>query len=372
MPSARAAFLASWSPTRLFTFLANAGAVARKQVVYANTKQKSGAVWGVGIAYRMTHSLFIDLEAFGEVTPNGESNDMNALNLDGSGEWLVGGRYQLSPQFSVAAAGGSGLVDGVGAPKFRAVLSFAYTPNGRPLPAMHKPIVEAPIDPNTNDADFDKLVDAQDKCPSEREDKDGFQDEDGCPDPDNDNDGVPDEKDKCVAQPEDLDKFQDDDGCPEEDNDHDGVADAKDACPKEAEKINGVDDDDGCPDKGESLIISTPDRLELLENVDFKDTTITKTSTNLLGQLMRTLRARQDIIRLRIGVHVQPTNKPDKDQSLSDKRGAAIRDWLVAHGIEGERIDPKGFGGSKPLVSPSQKGAAGINDRVELIILERR
>jgi len=40
--------------------------------------------------------------------------------------------------------------------------------------------------------------------------------------------------------------------------------------------------------------------------------------------------------------------------------------------IEGERIDPKGFGGNKPLVSPSQKGAAAINDRVELIILERR
>jgi outer membrane protein OmpA-like peptidoglycan-associated protein len=106
--------------------------------------------------------------------------------------------------------------------------------------------------------------------------------------------------------------------------------------------------------------------------VQFKGNEIAKSSVNLLGQLEKTLRARADIVRLRIGVHVQPTNKPDKDQALSDKRGAAIRDWLIEHGIQGERIDPRGFGGSKPLVSPTQKNAAAINERVELIILERR
>jgi outer membrane protein OmpA-like peptidoglycan-associated protein len=92
----------------------------------------------------------------------------------------------------------------------------------------------------------------------------------------------------------------------------------------------------------------------------------------LLGQLAATLRARQDIVRLRVGVHVQPTKRKSRDQSLSDRRAAALRDWLVAHGVEADRIDPKGFGSTKPLVPANQKGAAAINDRVELIILERK
>src|SRR5262249_17322817 len=65
-----------------------------------------------------------------------------------------------------------------------------------------------------------------------------------------DNDGVPDAADKCPLCPEDKDGFQDEDGCPDPDNDHDGIPDAKDACPNEPETINGVKDDDGCPDTG--------------------------------------------------------------------------------------------------------------------------
>ncbi len=30
-----------------------------------------------------------------------------------------------------------------------------------------------------------------DQCPNDPEDKDGFEDQDGCPDPDNDHDGIP-------------------------------------------------------------------------------------------------------------------------------------------------------------------------------------
>ncbi len=87
-----------------------------------------------------------------------------------------------------------------------------------------------------------------DKCVDVPEDKDGFQDDDGCPDPDNDKDGIPDAKDKCPNAAEDMDGFEDNDGCPDTDNDKDGVADAKDKCPAESEDKDGFEDDDGCPD----------------------------------------------------------------------------------------------------------------------------
>src|SRR4029453_5260495 len=47
------------------------------------------------------------------------------------------------------------------------------------------------------DRDHDGILDNVDKCPDDPEDKDGFEDEDGCPDKDNDKDGILDAQDKC-------------------------------------------------------------------------------------------------------------------------------------------------------------------------------
>jgi len=129
------------------------------------------------------------------------------------------------------------------------------------------------------DRDADGVADDVDRCPEEGEDYDGFMDDDGCPDPDNDRDGIrdvddrcpnvagpapdgcpraasgdrdadgiPDAKDKCPDDPEDRDGFQDEDGCPDPDNDHDGIPDTVDQCPNDAETFNGRNDADGCPD----------------------------------------------------------------------------------------------------------------------------
>ena len=55
-----------------------------------------------------------------------------------------------------------------------------------------------------------------DKCPNEPEDKDGFQDDDGCPDPRQRRRRHPGRAATSArCEPEDKDGFQDDDGCPE-------------------------------------------------------------------------------------------------------------------------------------------------------------
>lgn len=91
------------------------------------------------------------------------------------------------------------------------------------------------------DRDGDGIKDDDDQCPDDPEDFDGFQDEDGCRDPDNDQDGILDVEDKCPNEPEDKDAFEDEDGCPDGDNDGDGVPDAADACPT----VMGTNN--GCP-----------------------------------------------------------------------------------------------------------------------------
>ena len=66
---------------------------------------------------------------------------------------------------------------------------------------------------NQDDADGDKVINRDDICPYEAEDRDGFEDEDGCPDRDNDEDGIPDVSDVCPLEAEDFDGVDDKDGC---------------------------------------------------------------------------------------------------------------------------------------------------------------
>jgi outer membrane protein OmpA-like peptidoglycan-associated protein len=104
--------------------------------------------------------------------------------------------------------------------------------------------------PVNGDGDGDGVADLSDACPTEREDRDGFEDYDGCPDPDNDGDGVIDRVDRCPLEGENVNGVIDVDGCPDigPDADGDGVDDADDRCPLEPENVDGVRDEDGCPE----------------------------------------------------------------------------------------------------------------------------
>jgi hypothetical protein len=99
------------------------------------------------------------------------------------------------------------------------------------------------------DGDRDGVPDRRDQCPDAPEDRDGYQDDDGCPDLDNDGDGIPDHRDLAPDEPEDFDGWADLDGMPDPDNDGDGIPDRLDACPDEAEDFDGFRDQDGCPEE---------------------------------------------------------------------------------------------------------------------------
>jgi hypothetical protein len=407
----RLLLLGSFTPAVLrsrLAFSANAGPVVRgesevaKEVATIAIVQKSGVAWGVGTSYRFLDELWGTAEVFGEATSEkreqASTSAMPSATVLSRIEWLAGVSYKMNPQFTVGLAVGRGLTNAIGTPAVRGVLSLAYVPGAAAIAPIPAPPPEAdsdgdgivdsddkcPNEPEDKDGfedtdgcpdpdnDHDGIPDALDKCPIEPEDKDGFRDQDGCPDKDNDDDGIPDALDKCPNDPEDKDGFQDADGCPDLDNDRDGIPDAKDKCPNEPETINGIQDDDGCPDKGDSAIILSPDRIETLDPIQFNGVKLTKASLTLLEQVGATLRAHSEIVRLRITVHVQPTADSDADQTRSEKRAQAVREWLVQWGIAPARLEARGFGGDKPLVPPDQRGAAKINERIELIILERK
>jgi outer membrane protein OmpA-like peptidoglycan-associated protein len=111
------------------------------------------------------------------------------------------------------------------------------------------------------DTDGDGIMDKDDPCQEQAEDKDNFEDQDGCPDPDNDKDGVNDAADKCPL----IAGITDNAGCPEEapkDRDGDGIVDKADKCGDQAEDYDSFQDDDGCPelDNDKDGIVDTADK----------------------------------------------------------------------------------------------------------------
>ncbi len=182
-----------------------------------------------------------------------------------SAEGDIGLRINVLDRLLLAFGGGGGLVRGYGAPSPRLYATLMFYTGQFGLVDTDKDGVPDNVDdcddkPEDKDGfedsdgcpeidnDKDGVLDEDDQCPNEPEDKDGFRDEDGCPEPDNDNDGLLDAVDKCPTDPEDKDGFMDDDGCPDLDNDNDGVLDIEDKCPNEPEDRDGYLDFDGCPE----------------------------------------------------------------------------------------------------------------------------
>jgi hypothetical protein len=402
-PSGRALALLTLTPgamDRRLTLSVNAGGVVRSKSELQNIRQGSGLAFGGAASVKAIEGLWVFGEIYGEMLPSSEvPSVMASAGSMVTAEWLAGITYRPDPRINIGVGAGRGLVSGLGTPDFRGVLAVSVTPGRekevKPIEPPKPPPVEKDTDgdgildasdsckddredmdgfedadgcPDT-DNDKDGFLDSMDKCKDEAEDMDGFQDDDGCPDADNDNDGVLDAADKCPLVAEDKDGAQDDDGCPESDNDADGIADANDKCPDQAETINGNADDDGCPDAGDSAIALTPSAIELLESIEFKGTELKPTAAHVLGQVAATLRAHPEILRIKITVHVNAGGKDAKEKATTEERAIAIREWLIKAGISAERVSGSGMGGTKPLLKGKK---SPVNERVEIIILERK
>lgn len=222
------------------------------------------------------------------------------------------------------------------------------------------------------DTDGDGLLDDVDRCAKDPEDRDGFLDDDGCPDLDDDKDGVPDVADKCRLQPEDKDGFEDADGCPELDNDGDGVPDAADKCPDEKETINGFEDEDGCPDKGRSLVVVKAEKLEILEKVFFATglAEIEERSFGLLKQVALTLKAFASIKQIRVEGHTDDVGGRETNLDLSRRRAEAVRLFLANAGVGAERLLAEGYAFDRPLLPNTSEQSRATNRRVEFVIVE--
>jgi len=222
-----------------------------------------------------------------------------------------------------------------------------------------------------NDRDGDGIPDNLDKCPDQPEDFDGFQDADGCPDPDNDGDGIPDVDDLCPNDPEDFDGFEDKDGCPDPDNDHDRIPDKDDKCPNEPETYNGYQDADGCPDRGRVVVTETT--IEILDVIyfDYNKDTIQSRSFPILDAIAATMQGNPSIQLIEIQGHTDERGDDAYNLDLSDRRAKSVMKYLVDKGVDAKRLTAQGYGETQPLDRAHNEKAWAKNRRVAFLILKR-
>lgn len=405
-----------------FAFVTNVAFQMRPERVARNFVSGNSLRWGAGLSVPLgSPSIALIADVFGSVAlPDGRGfNDANEVvdNVNGRPMEALGGlRFELPANLLAQVGGGMGLNNSVGSPDFRVFTSLTWSPVGAgdaDGDGILDPDDACPNDPEDKDGfedsdgcpdtdnDNDGILDTADSCPNEPEDVDNFEDENGCPDPDNDQDGVLDVDDKCPLEPgpaensgcpwgdtdgdglldnndscpndpEDKDNFQDEDGCPDPDNDKDGILDADDKCPLEPETINGVEDEDGCPDKGESKVRVTAEKIEILEKVffDTNKDTIQQRSFSILNQVGAVLKAHPHITLVQVEGHTDDRGKDDYNLDLSQRRADSVRNYLIGRGIDGGRLKAVGFGETKPIADNKSAKGRDTNRRVEFNIIE--
>lgn len=99
--------------------------------------------------------------------------------------------------------------------------------------------------------------------------------------------------------------------------------------------------------------------------------TIEPDSAALLEEIADVLKNRAEIAKIEIQGHTDNTGSPVYNQRLSQQRADAVRDALIKLGVEGSRLDAKGYGQDKPLVPNVSPANRARNRRVQLMITQK-
>jgi outer membrane protein OmpA-like peptidoglycan-associated protein len=93
--------------------------------------------------------------------------------------------------------------------------------------------------------------------------------------------------------------------------------------------------------------------------------TIQPGSETCLSEMAKLL-ANNATWKMQVEGHTDNVGGKDANLKLSQARAESVRAWLVAHGVAGDRLTPKGFGETKPIAENTTDDGRAKNRRVDL------
>ena len=179
----------------------------------------------------------------------------------------------------------------------------------------------------------------------------------GCP-VDTDGDGVPDYLDKCPGTPTGVQV--DANGCPV-DSDGDGVPDYLDKCPgtPRGVPVNAQ----GCPHEG---IEVAGDEWMVRGKILFavNEATIQPGANDLLDKVAKFLEENPQYA-IEIQGNTDNTGPLAWNMKLSEMRAESVKTYLVAQGVDAERLTTRGFGPNEPIAPNDTAANRAKNRRVD-------
>jgi len=333
--------------------MGNAGVRLRDHGQFLNLYVGHEVTFGAGALFRLpwSFSWAKEIDVMGEVhlaTPfEAPFTFSQADSLKTPFEFQVGARAQVFKRFGVELGIGKGLgiESGYGRETFRLFLAVSYGVNKA----------------TQVDLDNDTIYDGEDACPAEPEDLDGFQDTDGCPDPDNDGDGVPDQMDQCPMDPGPAEL----DGCPDRDGDE--IPDVVDQCPD----VPGPAEKEGCPYEDPQVTLES-DRIRVRGSIVFETASakIQPRSFGMLDEVFKVLKDNPDVGPVQVEGHTDNRGSRAYNVDLSARRAKSVVEYLVKKGIDRKRLRSRGFGFDRPVATNATPIGRAKNRRVEFNLLE--
>jgi outer membrane protein OmpA-like peptidoglycan-associated protein len=176
--------------------------------------------------------------------------------------------------------------------------------------------------------------------------------------PDPDGDGVIGDKDKC---PNDYGPVENA-GCPDRDKDKDGIVDRDDKCPDDAGAPGRTD---GCP-----LARIVGNKIVILEPVHFAtdQDIVLPESFPVLTAVAETMRTHPELKQVLVEGHCDIRWTDPHNMDLSKRRAASVMRFLLANGIEPERLHSEGYGWHRPIAPNDTDWGMALNRRVEFTI----
>jgi OmpA-OmpF porin, OOP family len=220
-----------------------------------------------------------------------------------------------------------------------ALAALALAAGCSPAPAAGPPRTAAngPVD-----VDEDHIPDEVDECITEKEDGLAPKPSDGCrtnpDDPDGDNVA---QLDKCPTEPESVNGFEDEDGCP-------------DKLPEVVVDIKKQEL------RCDAKILFAKDRAD-----------IASASAELVGNVAQALKDHPEIQFVEVAGHADVSGNDVHNVALTRLRAQSVVEALVARGVDARRLRAAGYGSYCPLDPGATDEARDVNRRVEFKVMLR-